>query len=103
MFFGEGVTQDYAEAVKWTRLAAEQGNAAAQGNLGIAYHNGNGVPQSPWEAYVWHSIAAANGVRESEKFRDDDARLLSAEDLAKARSEAVRRAEDIRKRTEKKK
>ena len=100
---GSGVTQDYAEAVKWFHLAAKQGNAAAQGNLGIAYHNGNGVPQSPWEAYVWHSIAAANGIRESEKFRDDDARLLSAEDLARAQAEAVRRTEDIRKWNAKKK
>ena len=35
--FGEGVEQDYAEAVKWYRLAAEQGNADAQYNLGYAY------------------------------------------------------------------
>jgi len=32
---GEGVPQDYAEAVKWYRLAAEQGYAAAQFNLGV--------------------------------------------------------------------
>ena len=100
---GKGIARDDAEAVKWYRRAAEQGLAVAQNNLGIAYHNGNGVPQSPWEAYVWHSIAAANGIEESEKFRDEDARLLSAEDLARAQSEAVRRAEDIRKQTEKKK
>ena len=100
---GKGIARNDAAAVKWFRRAAEQGLAVAQRNLGIAYHNGNGVPQSPWEAYVWHSIAAANGSRESEKFRDDDARLLSAEDLARAQAEAVRRAEDIRKRTEKKK
>ena len=28
--FGEGVDQDYAEAVKWYRKAAEQGHAKAQ-------------------------------------------------------------------------
>ena len=33
----EGVEQDYVEAVKWYRLAAEQGNADAQYNLGVAY------------------------------------------------------------------
>ena len=32
---GEGVPQDYAEAVKWYRLAAEQGDARAQYNLGL--------------------------------------------------------------------
>ena len=34
---GDGVPQDYKEAVKWYRLAAEQGDAAAQYNLGIMY------------------------------------------------------------------
>ena len=37
---GEGVEQDYVEAVSWFRLAAEQGNAGAQDNLGYAYRNG---------------------------------------------------------------
>jgi uncharacterized protein len=37
---GNGVVQDYAEAVKWYRLAAEQGNAQAQYNLGLMYANG---------------------------------------------------------------
>jgi hypothetical protein len=30
---GQGVPQDYKEAVKWYRLAAEQGYADAQTNL----------------------------------------------------------------------
>ena len=34
-----------AEAVRWYRLAADQGYAAAQGNLGLMYGNGTGVPQ----------------------------------------------------------
>ena len=29
-FFGEGVTKDYAEAVKWFRKAAQQGNQEAK-------------------------------------------------------------------------
>ncbi len=31
---GEGVPQNYAEAVRWYRMAADQGNAIAQHNLG---------------------------------------------------------------------
>ena len=31
---GEGVTQDYAEAIKWYLKAAQQGYDAAQKNLG---------------------------------------------------------------------
>ena len=34
---GDGVPQDYKEAVKWYRLAAEQGDASAQYNLGLMY------------------------------------------------------------------
>jgi len=40
---GEGVPQDYAVAMKWYRLAAEQGHAKAQYNLGVMYYNGEGV------------------------------------------------------------
>ena len=42
---GHGVPQSYAEAVKWYRLAAEQGFAMARANLGLIYKNGQGVPQ----------------------------------------------------------
>jgi TPR repeat protein len=42
---GQGVPQDYAEAVKWCRMAVEQGHARAQNNLGIMYGTGRGVPQ----------------------------------------------------------
>ena len=34
---GEGVPEDDAEAVRWFRLAADQGDARAQGNLGAMY------------------------------------------------------------------
>jgi hypothetical protein len=40
---GEGVPENDAEAVRWFRLAAEQGNALAQSNLGVMYANGEGV------------------------------------------------------------
>ena len=42
---GEGVPQDDAEAVRWYWLAADQGDAGAQYNLGVSYANGEGVPQ----------------------------------------------------------
>jgi len=43
-YFGQGVAQNYAEAVKWYRFAADQGGAKAQYNLGVMYENGQGVP-----------------------------------------------------------
>lgn len=53
--------QDYAEAAKWTRRAAEQGNVTAQENLGVAYDRGHGVPQDFAEAVRWHKKAAEQG------------------------------------------
>ena len=42
---GRGVPEDDAEAVRWYRLAADQGQSGAQLNLGVMYANGEGVPQ----------------------------------------------------------
>ena len=58
---GQGVPQDYAEAVKWYRKAAEQGLASAQYNLGVVYNNGQGVPQDYAEAVKWFMKAAEQG------------------------------------------
>jgi uncharacterized protein len=58
---GNGVVQDYAEAVKWYRLAAEQGYADAQYNLGLMYDYGNGVVQDYAEAVKWYRLAAEQG------------------------------------------
>ena len=59
---GEGVAQDYAEAVKWWRKAAEQGYADAQYNLGLSYYTGLGVAQDYAEAVKWWRKAAEQGV-----------------------------------------
>ena len=40
---GQGVAQNYTEAMRWYRKAAEQGNVDAQFNLGDMYVFGNGV------------------------------------------------------------
>jgi hypothetical protein len=58
---GQGVPQDYAEAVKWYRLAAAQGDAKAQFNLGLAYEHGQGVEQDNAEAVKLFRLAAAQG------------------------------------------
>ena len=58
---GDGVTQDYQEAVKWYRLAAEQRNAGAQFSLGLLYNHGLGVTQDYQEAAQWYRLAAEQG------------------------------------------
>jgi uncharacterized protein len=56
-----GVPQNYAEALKWYRLAADQGNASAQNNLGGMYAAGRGPPQDYAEALKWYRLAANQG------------------------------------------
>jgi len=58
---GVGVQQDYAEAAKWYRKAAEQGFAWAQTALGFKYQEGTGVPQDYAEAAKWYRKAAEQG------------------------------------------
>jgi hypothetical protein len=48
-------------AVKWYRLAAEQGNVAAQYNLDLMYAKGQGVPQYDKTAVKWWTLAAKQG------------------------------------------
>ncbi len=63
--FEEGVAAhdrgDYATAVRLMRPLAEQGDTAAQNNLGLMYSNGQGVPQDYAEAMKWYRIAAEQG------------------------------------------
>jgi uncharacterized protein len=62
---GQGVAQDYAEAVKWYRKAAEQGFAVAQSKLGLMYYNGQGVEQDYAKAVKWFRKAAEQGNAEA--------------------------------------
>ena len=57
-FEGKGVPQDYEEAEKWYRMAAEQGDAYGQYNLALMYDNGWGVPKDPEKASHWYYEAA---------------------------------------------
>lgn len=58
---GEGVEQNFDEALKWLRLSAEQGNAAAQNRLGAMYDDGQGVAQNFEEAAKWYRRSAEQG------------------------------------------
>ena len=61
-FRGDGASQNYAEAVRWYRLAAEQGGAGAQFSLGLMYFSGSeGVPKDDVEAVKWYRLAAEQG------------------------------------------
>jgi TPR repeat protein len=63
---GQGVKQDYAQAAKWYRQAAEQGNPKAQAALGELYEAGQGVSQDNAEAARWYRRAAEQGYAASQ-------------------------------------
>ena len=85
---GDGVPQDYKEAIKWYRLAAEQGNEVAQSNLGVMYSKGDGVLQDNVMAHMWYNIASANGHSKAGEWRDKRAGLMTQADISKAQAKA---------------
>jgi TPR repeat protein len=66
-----------------SKVAAEQGNASAQNNLGVMYGKGQGVPQDYVQAHMWLNLAAA----QNEAFqaaRNWFAKLMPPAQIAKA-------------------
>jgi len=47
--------------VKWFRKAAEQGLPQSQRGLSFMYNLGQGVPVNNVKAYMWYSLAKAQG------------------------------------------
>jgi len=92
---GDGVTQNYAEAMKWYRLAAERGDADAQLNVAVMYGSGEGVAQDDAEAYTWCAVAAAGGHDEANSLLDFAAKNLTPEELSQAQQRATELFEKI--------
>jgi hypothetical protein len=58
---GEGVPQNYREAMAWFAKAAANGNDNAQWKLGLGYIKGIGVPHDEHKAVLWFKRAANHG------------------------------------------
>jgi hypothetical protein len=58
---GEGVPQNYQDAMAWFAKAAANGNYEAQWKLGLGYMKGIGVPHDERKAVVWFKRAANQG------------------------------------------
>ncbi len=63
---GDGVTQNYVEAMNWFERAARQNHAGAELNLGLLYKHGRGVLQDFSTAGQWFERAARRGLPEAE-------------------------------------
>lgn len=81
---------DFETALKEWRPLAEQGDSAAQFNLGVMYANGEGVPTDYQSAWMWYDIAWAHGLEDAMGRRDEIAAAaqMPPQDI----SEAQRRA-----------
>lgn len=60
-FNGNGIAQDFKQAVSWYRKAALHGDTKAQYNLGLMYTKGQRVAQDHRQAASWYRKAAAQG------------------------------------------
>lgn len=80
---------DMAEAARYARLGADDGNAQMQGWLAYMYFAGEGVERDLVAAAQWANLAAAGGDRLGDELRRVVEATLSAEDIQRAREQAV--------------
>ena len=75
---------DFATALKEWKPLAEQGDASAQGNLGVMYAFGNGVIKDYVYAHMWGNIASMNGNDLGALLRDDFAEKMTSSQIEEA-------------------
>ena len=88
--FGAEPDKEQFEAVKWLRLAAEQGDADAQFRLGVMYDKGQGVPQDYVQAHKWLNSATSRASAEKNK------EYASARDAVEGKMTVARIVEALR-------
>ena len=76
--------EDDAEAVRWYRLAAEQGDDVGQLNLGFMYGNGDGVPEDDVFAYMWFNLSAAQGNVSAQSNKEIVEQRMTRDQIAEA-------------------
>lgn len=85
-------SRDFIASPRFTgsvREAAAGGDAVSQWSLGVQYESGQGIPQNSIKAYVWYSVAAAQGgdIWElASSARDAIGAKLAPSDLVKAQA-----------------
>jgi TPR repeat protein len=85
---GDGVKQDYSEAMSWFRQSAEQGDVRAQAKLAMWYWAGRGAPKDCSKAYYWGLLAQAGGEQSVQQMVSGCAAYLSDAQRAAEHREA---------------
>lgn len=83
-FFGQGVPQNYPQAIKWLHLAAAQGEPKAQFKLGAMHTNGQGFKRDNVRAAMWFMLAAESGHPNATKALNKASAELSPAQIAVA-------------------
>ncbi|MEP3889052.1 MAG: peptidoglycan-binding protein [Hellea sp.] len=81
-----GVEADLQAAAKWFEKAAERGVVDSQFNLGVLFESGQGLPKNVNDAFVWYSIAAAQGDQFAKTRIEVLTPTLGQADLASAKA-----------------
>ena len=76
-------------AAKFMRFAAMQGHVKAQFYLGMMFAKGQGLPQSPFHAYTWLSLAESQGSIEAVEAIGKLQGHLQAKQIRDAKSQAA--------------
>ena len=82
---GQGTEQDFSEAIRWYRKAADANHLPAQAHLGMLYASGKGAPQNDVLAYFWFTQVANRGVKSASELRRKFASRMSSVQKAAAR------------------
>lgn len=90
---GHGITQNYGNAVKFLRLAVNQGNVNAMTELGDILALGTAYPKDIYRAHVLFNIAAVRGAPKAAEKRDALAKVMKIEELLQAQTEAEKYVE----------
>ena len=77
---------DHDKALQWFLAAGNYGVRDSQYNLGVIYARGLGTAQNLTDSYKWFAVAASQGDTDASTRRDEVAKAMTADDLAKARA-----------------
>jgi uncharacterized protein len=70
-FWGDGVLQDYSEAMRLLKVAVADGDSYSMVLLGDAWRLGRGVEPDSYKAYIWYSLAVENIKRTQPAWAND--------------------------------
>jgi localization factor PodJL len=91
VLMSEGVEgpPDHDKALQWFLAAADYGVRDSQYNLGVIYARGLGPTQDLVQSYKWFAIAAGQGDTDASARRDEVAKAMNPEELARARGDVA--------------